>query len=105
MRSVVRWFHLAIRLCIVVVLTMPLAIGFQIGGMLLTGWGTQGFSWLAVGVLWLPTVLAWSLYLIELRNVKQAFVRGTALGLVASVALILIGLALIIAAGPMDGGI
>jgi len=105
MRSAVQWLHLAIRLCAVVVLTIPLAMGFQIGGMLLIGWGIQRFSWLAVGVLWLPTVLAWSLYLVELRNTKQAFVRGLALGIVASLILLLIGLALIVAAGPMDGGI
>jgi len=43
--------------------------------------------------------------MLELKNVKQALVKGTALGLVASLTLLLIGFALIIAAGPMDGGI
>jgi hypothetical protein len=105
MRATSELLRLALRFSAIVLLTIPLAICFQIVGMLLTGWGTQGFAWLAIGVLWLPTVLASCIYLIELRNLRQAILRGSAMGLLASISLLLLGLAIIMAAGPMDGGI
>ncbi len=99
------WLQWIIRFCLVLVLTLPLAIGFQIVGMLLTGTGTHGFGWLVWGFLLMPTIIAWSMYLIELKNVRQMLINGTILGIVVSLTWILLGFALLVAAGPMDGGI
>ena len=105
MGSVAQWFFFAVRLCIVVVLTPVLMIGISVGSSL-AGWELLGLVWPALGVLFLPTVIASLLSLIEFRNVKQAFIRGVLLGLVASLVLVVIGFVLLfIVAGSMDGGI
>jgi hypothetical protein len=98
-------FQAVLRFGLVLILTLPLAMGFQMGGMLLTGSGEQGFGWLIAGILVLPTLLACSLYMIELSNARRAIVSGTMMGILVSLTWLLLGFALIIAAGPMDGGI
>ena len=104
MGSAAQWFHFAIRLCVVVVLTPALMLGISVGSLRLAGWEFSGLGWLALGLSCLPTLIACFWYLIELRNVKKALMRGILLGLAASMVL-LIGLVLLFnVGGSMDGG-
>ncbi len=104
-RRVSRWMVKATQYGVITLLSVPSVIAFQIAAMLLTSRGTQGFVWLAIGALWVPTAIAFPIALKEKRNSKEAFISAAIMGVVVTVSLYLFGLLLLVAAGPMDGGI